>query len=106
MVLGDTEKSYAFDIRCERKRYKTLPDLLPLAGAPLSNLNLKRNQLQELPPEGFKGLKFKSIKRKDHPESVPRLQVYIWLSHSFVSLYFVGSHLFYASKEIIYSSGF
>ncbi len=79
-MFGDTEKSYAFDIRCERKQFNTLPDLLPLAGAPLSNLNLKRNLLLELPPEGFKGLKFKSIKKKDHSQTIPKLQVGV-LSH-------------------------
>ncbi len=40
------QKAHAFDVNCEDKRLRNLPNLSPLVGKPLMELDLKLNQLK------------------------------------------------------------
>lgn len=69
--MGDVKKAYALEVNCEQKKLRELPNLNPLLGLPMLELDLKLNQLRDLPPDTFKGLKFKTL----HKEVLPVLDV-------------------------------
>mgnify|MGYP001550271899 CR=1 FL=1 len=70
-VQGNINKSYVLEVHCDKTQYTSLPDLLPLAAAPLFKLNLRQNKIKDLPADGFIGLKFRTLDR----EVIPVLDV-------------------------------
>ena len=75
-----------FEVNCQQKKLKSLKslsDLQLLVGKPLLELDLKLNQLKDLPSEGFKGLKFKTL----HKDMLPVLDVSIVIKSSLISYF-------------------